>query len=90
MSLVPSILRRRFFSDIAVVAALVAVIGVEAASLVSVSDDLSMSPGGLVLVDRCDDPAGIAVAEPSAAPPIDGRIARCERATDTPAASQTL
>jgi hypothetical protein len=71
-----STIRRRFFSDIAVVFGLAALVGVEAASLVSAADELSLAPGsGLVLDARSDEPGGLAVGQPCAQPLIDDRLA---------------
>jgi hypothetical protein len=59
-------IRRSFVSDIAVVAALAGVVALEAVSVMSATDDLSMAPSGLVLDARGDEPAGVAIGEPAA------------------------
>lgn len=75
-------IRRRFFADLAVVAAIAALIGLEAASLASAADELA-PPSGLVIDARGEPPAGVAVDRPCDRLLIDARLARGELAPAT-------
>jgi hypothetical protein len=75
-------IRRRYASDLAVLAALAAVVGIEIASLASAADELAPAPSGLVLDARDEGPVGLAIGAP-AERPDHARVARDEAPTAT-------
>jgi hypothetical protein len=73
-------MRRKFFADLALIAALGAIVGAEVASLASATTDLAREPSGLVIDARDETPGGLSVAEPCDRPLFGKRLAAGERA----------
>ena len=80
-----SLIRRRFFLDLALLAGMAALVGAEIASVASATQTLS-EQSGLAIDARGDEPAGLAIGD-GAERLQDGRLARGDAAN---AANHTL